>query len=424
MPTPPDTAAGLASPASAAGRFLEVRSATEALCSPLAVEDYVVQSMPDASPVKWHLAHTTWFFETFLLAAVRLGYRSPFPQYDFLFNSYYNAVGERHERSRRGLLSRPTVAEVGEYRRRVDADVLDAIEAGLPPDAAAVLEIGLHHEQQHQELILTDVKHMLGANPLRPVYAERAATFPGAAVPPARWIRHEPGVRRIGHDGEGFAFDNEGPVHRVFLEAFEIADRPVTNGEYLEFLRDGGYRRPELWLSAGWNTVRSEGWSAPLYWETDGGAEWRHFTLAGMRAIDPAEPVCHVSLYEADAFARWAGARLPTEAEWEVAAERADPSVGDFVESGRFHPAPPHAGGAAWFGGVWEWTRSQYSPYPGYATAAGALGEYNGKFMCNQFVLRGGSCATPRSHIRRTYRNFFPPEARWQFSGLRLARDA
>jgi ergothioneine biosynthesis protein EgtB len=424
VPTPPDTSAGLASPASAVGRFPEVRGATEALCSPLAVEDHVVQSMPDASPAKWHLAHTTWFFETFLLAAVRRGYRSPFPQYDFLFNSYYNAVGERHERSRRGLLSRPTVAEVYEYRRRIDAEVLAAIEAGLPPDAAAVLEIGLHHEQQHQELILTDLKHMLAANPLRPGYAERIAAFPSAAVPPARWIRHEPGVRRIGHDGAGFAFDNEGPAHRVFLEAFEIADRPVTNGEYLEFLRDGGYRRPELWLSAGWNTVRSEGWSAPLYWETDGGATWRHFTLAGMREIDPAEPVCHVSLYEADAFARWAGARLPTEAEWEVAAGPADPSEGDFVESGRFHPAPLNAGGAAWFGGVWEWTRSQYSPYPGYAPAAGALGEYNGKFMCNQFVLRGGSCATPRSHIRRTYRNFFPPEARWQFSGLRLARDA
>jgi ergothioneine biosynthesis protein EgtB len=334
-------------------------------------------------------------------------------------------VGERHARPQRGLLTRPTVAEIYAYRAHVDAAMRDLLVDGLPPGAAglgSVIELGLHHEQQHQELILTDIKHVLSCNPLRPAYQEPRSTST-AAAPELGWVSYAEGLFRIGYEGSGFAFDNETPRHRVFLEAFLLATRLVTNGEYLAFIGDGGYRRPELWLSEGWNTVGAQGWEAPLYWEQRDG-EWWSFTLSGMQPLAPAEPVCHLSYYEADAYARWAGARLPTEAEWERVAVDAPPA-GNFVEDGRLHPAPASGGGLQqMLGDVWEWTSSPYVPYPGFRTLDGALGEYNGKFMCNQLVLRGGSCATSRTHIRRTYRNFFPPDARWQFSGLRLARDA
>jgi ergothioneine biosynthesis protein EgtB len=410
-----------------AERYARVRRTTEALCAPLSPEDHLLQSMPDASPAKWHLAHTAWFFETFVLSR-RAGYRVFHPKYGYLFNSYYNAVGERHERPRRGVLSRPPLEEVHAYRRHVDGAMEALLGDGdaLEPALRAVVELGLNHEQQHQELILTDVKHGLGLQPLRPAY--RALPAPSAhAAPRPRWLPFPEGLRWIGHGGDGFAFDNEGPRHRAFLEAFELASRPVTNAEYLAFIADGGYRRPELWLSDGWDACRAQGWQAPLYWEErDGG--WATYTLGGERPLHPAEPVCHVSFYEADAYARWAGARLPTEQEWEVVAAGA-PVDGNLLESERFHPVPLEAveaegeGALRLFGDVWEWTRSPYSPYPRYRPAEGALGEYNGKFMCNQLVLRGGSCVTPRSHLRASYRNFFPPAARWQFSGIRLARD-
>ncbi len=415
------------SPAGLAASYRAVRRQTEALCAPLAVEDYVVQSMPDASPAKWHLAHTSWFFETFLLTPGLPGYRVFSPAYAYLFNSYYNALGERIPRPRRGLLSRPPVEEIYRYRAHVDEHVLDLLEgadARRWPGLAPVLTLGLNHEQQHQELILTDLKHLFWCNPLRPVYREQEERNAGGAGP-ARWISFPGGLGEIGHRGEEFAYDNERPRHPVFLAPFRLASRPVTCGEYRAFMDDGGYRRPELWLSHGWAACCREQWQAPLYWEQEAG-RWRTFTLAGMRDVCDAEPVCHVSHYEADAFARWSGARLPTEAEWEAAA--GEPRAGNFLEGGELHPAPPAAAPGSpaphqMFGDVWEWTASPYVAYPGYRPAAGALGEYNGKFMVNQMVLRGGSCCTPRSHIRRTYRNFFPPEARWQFSGLRLARD-
>ena len=407
-----------------AARYRAVRAATERLAAPLSPEDCTPQSMPDASPVKWHLAHTSWFFETFVLEAAAPGYRPLEPAYRVLFNSYYHAVGEQHFRPERGLVTRPGLAEVLAYRRHVDGHCLALLEGGrLAPAAQAVLELGLHHEQQHQELILTDVKHLLSKNPLRPAYASRAPAPAGAAAPLA-WAPYPAGLREIGHAGAGFAFDNEGPRHRVFVHAFALASRAVTNGEYLAFMQDRGYERPELWLSDGWATVEREGWRAPLYWTEQDGA-WHHFTLAGLLPVAPAEPVAHVSAYEADAYARWAGARLPTEAEWEVVAAGM-PVAGNFVESGRLHPAaaPPGPSPAQLFGDVWEWTSSAYAAYPGYRPPPGALGEYNGKFMANQLVLRGGSCATPASHIRASYRNFFHPDARWQWSGIRLARDA
>ncbi|MGH7465957.1 MAG: ergothioneine biosynthesis protein EgtB [Longimicrobiales bacterium] len=407
-------------------RYEEVRAFTESLCEGLATEDYVVQSMPDVSPTKWHLAHTSWFFETFVIAPHLPGYRGIDPRYAFLFNSYYVHAGERHCRAQRGYISRPTVAEVYAYRRHVD-DAIRELVAGSGDDVftsyASILELGLHHEQQHQELLLTDIKHVLSVNPLRPAYHERPVgkgSDPGSV----HWVENAGGLVEIGHDSRGFAYDNEGPRHRVWLEPFALADRLVTNGDYLEFIEDGGYLRPELWLSMGWATVEQNGWTEPFYWERRDG-RWWSYTLSGMREIDPHEPVVHLSYFEADACARWAGARLPTEAEWETAA--AGLAIdGNFAGSGRLHPAaaPAGEGPRQMYGDVWEWTRSQYSPYPGYAPPAGALGEYNGKFMCNQFVLRGGSCATSSSHIRSTYRNFFPPEATWQFTGLRLARDA
>jgi ergothioneine biosynthesis protein EgtB len=407
-----------------AARYRAVRAATEALAAPLSPEDCTAQSMPDASPVKWHLAHTSWFFETFVLEAAAPGYRPLDPAYRVLFNSYYHSVGAQHFRPERGLITRPGLAEVHAYRRHVDARLLALLEGGrLAPAQLAVVELGLQHEQQHQELILTDLKHLLSRNPLLPAYRTRAPE-PASAAPPLAWHEQPAGLREIGHAGPGFAFDNEGPRHRVFVHAFALASRAVTNGEYLAFMAERGYERPELWLSDGWAAVQHEGWRAPLYWTERDGA-WHRFTLAGLRPVAESEPVTHVSAYEADAYARWAGARLPTEAEWEIVGASA-PIAGNFVESGRGEPAPakPEAAPAQLFGDVWEWTASAYAPYPGYHPPPGALGEYNGKFMANQLVLRGGSCATPASHIRASYRNFFPPGARWQWSGIRLARDA
>jgi ergothioneine biosynthesis protein EgtB len=405
-------------------RFAQVRAATLALADGLSAEDCALQSMPDASPVKWHLAHTTWFFETFVLEPHLPGFAPFAPAFRVLYNSYYVQVGARHPRPERGLISRPSLAQVLDYRRHVDECVGRWLESLRADDSALeLLELGLHHEQQHQELILTDLKHLFSRNPAYPAYRALPAAS-AAQSAPVRWIGFPAGVQEIGHDGATFSFDNERPRHRVALRAFELASRLVTNAEYLEFMGDGGYQRPELWLSDGWDACRAQGWCAPAYWEQHD-ARWQVFTLGGLRPVDPAEPVCHVSFYEADAFARWAGARLPTEAEWETLAAR-EPTAGNFVESGALHPCAAAAGGGLrqMYGDVWEWTGSAYLGYPGYWPAVGAVGEYNGKFMVNQFVLRGGSCATPRSHIRATYRNFFPPAARWQFTGIRLARDA
>ena len=412
---------------SRATRFMAVRDATRALAAPLSPEDCAIQSMPDASPVKWHLAHTTWFFETFILARHDPA-RAPFhPAFKVLFNSYYNAVGDKHPRPQRGLLSRPSLDEVLAYRGAVEQEIVALLNANaLDAELEALVDLGIQHEQQHQELILTDLKHMLSCNPLKPAYQKN---WPLTQIQPgeSRWVRVAGGERRIGHEGDGFCFDNETPRHSVWIHDFEIASHPVTNGNFIDFIEDGGYRRPELWLSAGWDAVAARGWDAPLYWEHREG-RWHTFTLRGMAPVERNTPACHLSFYEADAFARWAGGRLPTEAEWEVAAEKA-PVEGNFLESGALHPlalreAPPEGELAQVFGDVWEWTRSDYAPYPGFRPAPGAVGEYNGKFMVNQYVLRGGSCATPRSHIRASYRNFFPADARWQFSGLRLARDA
>ncbi|MGO8699477.1 MAG: ergothioneine biosynthesis protein EgtB [Limisphaerales bacterium] len=409
-------------------RYRRVRRFSGTLCETLEPEDCVVQTMPETSPTKWHLAHTSWFFETFVLKQFFPGYHSMHPQFGFLFNSYYNAVGPFYSRPHRGLLSRPTVQEVLHYRSDIDLLVCDLIESAdeqLLAKLEPILTLGLHHEQQHQELILTDIKHVFWQNPLRPSFRKRDPVKP----PPAsaiQWLRFDGGLCWVGHEGTEFSYDNEGPRHRVFVPAFSLASRLVTNADFLAFIEDRGYRRPELWLSLGWNAVNERGWDSPLYWEKRDG-KWFTMTLAGMTELVPEEPVCRVSLFEADAYARWFGARLATEEEWETASSGL-PLKGNFVESEIFHVAPlapPALAGkpTQMFGDVWEWTRSSYSPYPGYSAAAGALGEYNGKFMCNQYVLRGGSCATSQSHTRRTYRNFFPPDARWQFSGIRLAKD-
>lgn len=408
-------------------RVLEARRATLRLCEPLEVEDFVVQSMPDASPAKWHLAHTTWFFERFVLRPLGVApLRGAHDAYDYLFNSYYDAVGPRHPRAARGLLSRPTVTEVIEYRRTVDGRLADLAAGGRLAEVADALELGLQHEQQHQELLLTDIKHLFGSSPLLPAYRAGEGRPPPWAAPELAWLAFDGGVAEIGHAGraghaESFAFDNEGPRHKVYLAPFSIASRLVTTGEYLAFVRDAGYRRPELWLSEGFEWARAR--TAPLYWQLE---DERLFTLHGVRAIDPKEPVCHVSYYEADAYARWAGARLPTEAEWEVAVARSPARAdGAFADDPRLHPSParPTTGLAQALGDAWEWTSSAYAPYPGFRPLPGAFGEYNGKFMASQMVLRGGSVATPPGHARLTYRNFFPPSAEWQFSGIRLARD-
>ncbi len=402
-----------------AERYGRVRAATERLCAPLATEDYVVQSMPDASPVKWHLAHTTWFFETFVLGPHLAGFDPYRGAWGPLFNSYYVSVGPRFPRPERGLLTRPTVAQVWAWRAWLDErmQAFLATPAAARPEVAALVELGLHHEQQHQELLLTDLLHAFSRNPLQPAYLE--APPPASIATPLRWTRRPGGLVRIGHVGPGFSFDNEGPVHRVHLEPFELASRPVSAGELAAFIDDGGYRRAELWLSDGFAAAQAGGWEAPLYWVRRGGA-WRRFTLHGELEVDPAAPATHLSYYEADAYARWAGARLPTEAEWESAAA-GQPVAGQFVEDGAL-VALAEAGEAPLFGGAWSWTSSPYVGYPGFRPAPGAVGEYNGKFMVNQLVLRGGSCFSPRDHLRATYRNFFPPGVRWQVSGLRLAR--
>jgi ergothioneine biosynthesis protein EgtB len=405
-------------------KYLAVRQTSLQLCAPLSVEDHSLQPMPDASPAKWHLAHTTWFFETFVLAEYMEDYRPFQAEFRNLFNSYYNVVGDRPLRALRHVLSRPGLDEVHAYRDYIDEAMVHILSDHLTPKVVDLVTLGLNHEQQHQELILTDVKNGLWTNPLRPAYRAapegHEAIAPAQALPP-EWRNFPGGVHTIGFEADGFSFDNEGPRHDVYLEPFRLASRLTTNAEYMDFMRDGGYGKAELWLSDGWDCIRNNQWNAPLYWEPRDG-EWWHYTLEGMAPLPMDEPVCHISYYEADAFARWAGARLATEFEWEVAV-RSCPVEGNLLETGALHPRPAERAEtlAQMFGDVWEWTASAYLPYPNFKPAAGAVGEYNGKFMCNQMVLRGGSCATPQSHIRATYRNFFPPHARWQFMGIRLA---
>ncbi len=402
-------------------RFRAVRGLSADLVAPLSDADASVQSMDDASPAKWHLAHTSWFFETFVLRDFVSGYRLHDDRFPFLFNSYYEAEGQRHARSRRGMVTRPSLAQVLDYRAAVDAALVAALPE-LPEAAMALVELGCHHEEQHQELLLTDILHLFSCNPVEPAMWPGEPKVPVAMPGPIGWIEGTEGVVEIGAQGDGFAFDCEGPRHRVLLHPHAIADRTVTNGEWAAFIADGGYRDPRHWLSDGWAWVQREGIDAPLYWEQrDGG--WTRFGLDGRRAIDPAAPVTHVSFFEADAYASWAGARLPTEAEWEVAAAGHDPAGGNQLDrAGPVEPRPSPAGPAL-FGDVWEWTGSAYRPYPGFTAAEGAVGEYNGKFMSGQFILRGGSCATPRGHARASYRNFFYPHQRWQFTGVRLAKD-
>jgi ergothioneine biosynthesis protein EgtB len=426
-------------------RYLDVRGLTERLAAPLSAEDQTVQSMPDVSPTKWHRAHTSWFFEEFVLGQFAKKFAVYNPAYSYLFNSYYETVGPRYPRVQRGLISRPGAAEVGAYRGYVDEAMLQLIDAGLTPASEGLVELGLHHEQQHQELLLMDIKNVLWSNPLYPAYLGRAiarpATSPSSAL---AWVEHPGGLVEVGHDASSFAFDNELPRHRSQLIPFALADRPVSAADWLEFMAEDGYQRPELWLSDGWATVQAQGWRSPLYWFEDGG-DWAVFTLHGPVPIDPGAPVVHVSYYEADAYARWRGARLPTEPEWEAVsathmrgvwseagragwkparADAADPEAEQAALIDRLHPAAAAvSGGPLGVGEVWEWTGSAYLPYPGFSPAPGAVGEYNGKFMVNQHVLRGGCCISPPGHVRATYRNFFPPSARWPFAGLRLARD-
>jgi ergothioneine biosynthesis protein EgtB len=405
-------------------RLAATRALSSELASPLSDEDQVVQAMDDASPAKWHLAHTTWFFEAFVLKRFLDGYRVFDERFEYCFNSYYESVGLRHPRPKRGLLTRPAAEEVRTYRASVDAALDRLFDTTLAAEAAALIELGIHHEQQHQELLLTDILSLFAAEPLKPAYREANPGIDAGKPAPLGFVAFDGGIFAIGHDGKGFAYDNEGPRHEALIRPFKLADRCVTNAEWSEFIADGGYDTPTLWLADGWNIVRGQDWRAPLYWEeAEGGAA--QMSLNGFRPTDPAAPVTHISYYEADAFARWAGYRLPTECEWEVAAGSV-PLEGRTLGAGHLRPMP--AGSAAglsqMIGDVWEWTGSAYFPYPGFKPAPGAVGEYNGKFMCNQFVLRGGSCATPEGHIRRTYRNFFYPHQRWQFTGLRLAKDA
>ena len=408
--------------------YLKVRNETLALAADLSDADATVQSMEDASPAKWHLAHTTWFFETFLLEPQLAGYRAFDPAFNYLFNSYYEQVGERHPRPRRGMITRPSLEEVRSYRAHVDDAMLGLLESGPSEAVLELVELGLHHEQQHQELLLTDILHLFAQNPLRPAFrAPEPLAVTGEGPTPLAWRSFEGAMVEIGHEGDGFAFDCEGPRHEAIIRPFKLASRPVLNGEWLEFMADGGYRTPTLWLSDGWATVNERGWDAPFYWEQRDG-EWYAMTLRGLQPVDPAAPVCHVSYFEADAFARWMDKRLPSEVEWEHAAA-GQAIAGNFADSGRLRPRS--LSGSAeegrfdgLYGDVWEWTQSPYTAYPRFKASEGAVGEYNGKFMNGQYVLRGGSCATPAGHMRRTYRNFFQPDKRWQFMGLRLADDA
>ena len=405
--------------------YRAVREDSRRLGLPLSDADATVQSMPDASPAKWHLAHTTWFFETMILVPNLAGYRVFDESFNFLFNSYYETIGARHPRPKRGMITRPALDVVFAYRQHVDAAVERLFQRDVSPSVAELIELGCHHEQQHQELLLTDILHLFAQNPLHPAYKEPEPLAVSSDEPgEATFVAFDGGIIEIGHNGDGFAFDSEGPRHRTLIEPCRLADRLVTNGEWLTFMTDGGYRDPLLWLSEGWATACAEGWAMPLYWEDRNGEYWS-MTLRGAQPVDRNAPVTHVSYFEADAFARWAGRRLPSEAEWEHAAATLDPR-GNFADSGRLRPkpaSPSRQGLQQIYGDVWEWTRSPFSPYPRFKPVEGAVGEYNGKFMCGQFVLRGGSCVTPADHIRPTYRNFFPPNARWQFSGLRLAED-
>jgi ergothioneine biosynthesis protein EgtB len=407
-------------------RYRAVRAQSEALAAPLSAEDQMVQSCAEASPVKWHMAHTSWFFETFILREFVPAYRDYHPDFHWLFNSYYRTLGgELPEKKLRASFSRPPQEQIAAYRRHVDEHIASLLQHPPEDRVATLIELGLQHEQQHQELLATDIKHAFFTNPLHPAYAKREHTM----TPPAKpfsWIEFSGGLKQIGHDGNGFCFDNELPRHSVFMQPFKIASRPVTCAEYLAFMEEGGYKRPELWLAEGWDVCEAQHWQAPLYWRLQDGA-WQIFTLGGWVALGQMSesPVCHVSLFEADAYARWAGHRLPTEAEWETAAATL-PVTGNLLESGKLHPAvdeTPASGLSQIWGDVWEWTQSPYTGYPGYQSLPGALGEYNGKFMSSQMVLRGGSCVTPVSHIRPSYRNFFQPATRWQFSGIRLAHD-
>jgi ergothioneine biosynthesis protein EgtB len=406
-------------------QYRDVRAASSALAAPLSDADATVQSMPDASPAKWHLAHTSWFFEAMVLAPHLSDYRLFDDRFNFLFNSYYESVGARHPRPQRGLLTRPALTDVFAYREHVDSAMTELFRQVPSETVLNIIELGCHHEQQHQELLLTDILHLFAQNPLRPAYKDSVPLPAESRVDAQAYKTLAGGLFEIGHAGQGFAFDSEGPRHRVQIEPYRLADRLVTNAEWAEFMSDGGYGNPLLWLSDGWAKVRDEGWLGPLYWEARDGEVWS-MTLRGAQPIDLAAPVTHVSYFEADAFATWAGRRLPTEAEWEVAAQSL-PVAGNFADSGRLRPKPAAEGSGElrqMFGDVWEWTRSAFLPYPRFRPVEGALGEYNGKFMSGQFVLRGGSCVTPEGHVRATYRNFFPPHARWQFSGLRLAEDA
>jgi ergothioneine biosynthesis protein EgtB len=435
-PQPHSSARSPVSISALSQRFTQVRTQSLALAAPLSAEDCQAQSMPDASPVKWHLAHITWFFETFILERFEAGFAPFNPAFRVLFNSYYNTVGDKHPRPQRGLLTRPTLEEVKLWRANVEERICALLAQPHDPQIDELVELGIQHEQQHQELLLTDVKHLLSCSALQPVYA-KAWPLASVAATPAKWIAQSGGLADIGHEGKAFAFDNESPRHQQFLAPYALMNRLVTHGEWLEFVNAGAYRDPQWWLSAGWDWVCAQGIEAPLYWQQDASGNWTNFTLHGRLPIDLHTPIVHISYFEADAYARWKsatdpvwrGARLPTEAEWEAAAlpsEAEHIAQGNFVETRALHPMPvakPRNGLMQMMGDVWQWTASSYSAYPGYHAWEGAVGEYNGKFMINQYVLRGGSCATPRSHIRASYRNFFPTDARWQFTGLRLAKS-